>query len=330
MTIRRLTHADRARAFELWNESCARGEVAYKPLTPELFGALFDDNSDYDGEFDFVAEDGGEIIGWAGGARKKRFLPGETHANTPGYLTNLFVDARRRRQGVGTALINALEAAFKHTGKTSVVSSGNNPVNLGWLIPGTPGHDHNNAPGTDVECPGYGFLLARGYSDIHREAAMYLKLSDYAPDGKVEQIRTRLAQEGVYAGRYDTAWECEFDGMCDRVGSEYWRKVLYDETRSARPRVILAGVSGKHIVGFTGPVDVEPSGRGWFSGICVDPEYGQRGIATVLFNDLMREFIDAGARFSTLFTGVDNHAQRLYARTGFKTVKTFAIMKKSL
>ena len=105
---------------------------------------------------------------------------------------------------------------------------------------------------------------------------------------------------------------------------------IQDETAKENPRVILTGVFENHIVGFTGPVDKEPSGRGWFTGICVDPNFGKKGIATVLFNDLMREFVDEGAAFSTLFTGIDNHAQRLYKRTGFSVKRTFAIMKKEL
>ena len=201
-------------------------------------------------------------------------------------------------------------------------------MNLPWFIPGTPGHDHNNAPGTDVDCAGYPFLLKYGYADAHREVSMYLNLKDYKYRPEVEATRQRLLSEGIYTGRYDVSLQCEFNGMCDRVGSEYWRKVLQDETTAAHPRVILAGVYQNHIIGFTGPVDREPSGRGWFTGICVDPLYGQRGVATVLFNDLMREFIKEGAQFSTLFTGIDNHAQRLYRHTGFEVRRTFAIMKK--
>lgn len=330
MTIRKATPADRPSIFALWNESCEKGEVVYKPMNDERFKALFLDNPHYDGEYDFVCEEDGLTVGFVSGAEKKIFLPGETHENTPGFITAIFVKEGFRGRGIGKALLTALEDAFRANGKTSVVSSGNNPVNLGWYIPETPGHDHNNAPGTDVDCMGYGFLVKNGYEDAHREVAMYLNLADYEYKPEVEVIRQRLKTEGVYAGRYDPAWKCEFDGMCDRVGSEYWRKVLLDETTSEHPRVILAGVSDGHIVGFTGPVDKEPSGRGWFTGICVDPNYGQRGIATVIFNDLMREFVKEGALFSTLFTGIDNHAQRLYKRTGFTVRRTFAIMKKSI
>ncbi len=330
MTIRKAAAKDRNAIFGLWNDSCEKNEVVYKPLTEERFHALFEMNPHYDGEYDFVAEEDGEIIGFISGAEKKIFLPGETRENTPGFITAIFVKDGKRKAGAGKALLAALEEAFKKNGKKSVVSSGNNPVNLGWFIPGTPGHDHNNAPGTDVECAGYEFLLKNGYKDLHREVAMYLNLQDYKYLPEIDEIRARLKSENIYAGRYDTKWACEFDGMCDRVGSEYWRKVLQDETAKENPRVILAGVYDGHIVGFTGPVDKEPSGRGWFTGICVDPNFEKRGIATVLFNDLMCEFVKEGAEFSTLFTGIDNHAQRLYKRTGFNVKRTFAIMKKEI
>lgn len=328
MRIRKALPADRPALFALWNDSCLSGEVVYKPLNDEAFARLFERNQNYDGAYDFVCEENGEIVGFITGAEKKEFLPGETRENTPGYLTAIFVRPDMRRRGIGGALLAALEDAFRAAGKKSFVSSGNNPVNLPWFIPGTPGHDHNNAPGTDVDCAGYPFLLKYGYADAHREVSMYLNLKDYKYRPEVEATRQRLLSEGIYTGRYDVSLQCEFDGMCDRVGSEYWRKVLQDETTAAHPRVILAGVYQNHIIGFTGPVDREPSGRGWFTGICVDPLYGQRGVATVLFNDLMREFIKEGAQFSTLFTGIDNHAQRLYRHTGFEVRRTFAIMKK--
>ena len=58
--------------------------------------------------------------------------------------------------------------------------------------------------------------------------------------------------------------------------------------------------------------------------------YERRGIASVLFNLLMQEFIAEGAAFSTLFTGEENHAQRIYLRAGFRVVRRFSVMEKGL
>ena len=236
-------------------------------------------------------------------------------------------------------------------GKKVLSCDGNNPVNLDWIVPGTPGHDHNNAPGIDESCDGYGFLQHMGYDAQVHEIAMYLNLKDYRPWPEFEETRRRLAERGILIGRYDVNLDYDYDGMCDRVGSEYWRSVLRSEIACHRqgipntdirfipngripagPRPILAAVSvpDRAIVAQTGPVDLQASGRGWFTGICTDPLYERQGIASVLFNVLMQEFIAEGAAFSTIFTGDTNHAQKIYKRAGFRTVRRFAVMRKAL
>lgn len=330
MRIRPFEERDLDEVLRMWNESVQRGDVVYKPLTAGYFREKFMQSSGYFPELSLVAEADGHLVGYGNGTMKRAFLPGQHHANTPGYLTVLFVEYRSRRRGIGTALLRALEDAMRDAGKTSVQCAESNPIELDWLIPGTPGHDHNKAPGVDMDSPGYAFLLANGYADAHHEVAMYLNLDDYKAPEDLTDRRRALADQGIYTGRYDVTLGYEFDGMCDRVGSEYWRKVLQDETAKPDPRVILAATYGRSIVGFTGPVDKQPSGRGWFTGICTDPSFERRGIAYVLFNLLMQEFLLEGATFSTLFTGDDNHAQRLYARTGFRVVRRFAIMQKDL
>lgn len=330
MVIRRLEKQDLPAALRLWNDSAARGEVLLKPMTAEGFRRVFEANPSYDGGFDFVAAEEGKVVGYISGITKKVFLPKETPENTPGYLTVVFVDAQHRREGIGTALLQELLEAFRQDGKKGAVCFSTNPIDLGWTIPGTPGHDHNNAPGVDVDCAGYPFLRSQGFADVAIEVAMYLDLSQYRVPAIVGELQDRLQADGIETGRYDASLGYDFDRMCDRVGSEYWRSVLREETGKAQPRPILAATHEGYIVGFTGPVDREPSGRGWFTGICTDPGFEKRGIATVLFNLLMQEFTEVGAQFSTLFTGDSNHAQRLYTRTGFEVRRKFAMMERSL
>ncbi len=330
MDIRVMEAGDLGRVMEIWNASVAGHEVVYYPLTQAYFTQKFLENPNYDPAYSLVAVEDGRVAGFINGIAKKVFLPRETNGNTPGYLTCVFVDKAYRRKGVGTALLNALTAAFQKSGKARVACSGGNPINLDWIVPGTKGHDHNNAPGMDEDCLGHPFLLKNGFTDRHREVAMYLNLKDYMPAPDLKERQERLLAEGIYTGRYDVSLKYDFDGMCDRVGSEYWRKVLRDETSAPHPRPILAATHEKSIVGFTGPVDKQVSGRGWFTGICTDPLFEKRGIATVLFNLLMQEFIAEGAVFSTLFTGDDNHAQRVYLRTGFRIARRFVVMDRAI
>ena len=327
MEIRAFRPEDLAGIVSLWNGCATRREVLYRPLTPAYFKEKF---LDQPGTEIFVADEAGAVIGFLTGCKKTEFLPGQTEENTPAYLSAFMVAPEYRNRGVGSALLDAFERHYAAMGKAAIAVTSTCPINLDWVIPGTPGHEHNNMPGMDEECLGFPFLKNRGYAVAVREVAMYLNLAEYEKKPEVEARRAKLAEEGITAGLYDVTQQAEFDGMCDRVGSEYWRQVLREEIAKENPRPILAAVTGGHIVGFTGPVDRQENGRGWFTGICTDPLYERRGIAGVLFNDLMGEFIKVGAAYSTLFTGTENHAQRLYLKTGFRPARYFAIMKKAI
>ena len=330
MNIREYTDRDYEALERIWNECVSNGDVLYRPVKRDYFQEKLLSDNVYDPSLLLVAEEENELIGFISGSRKKSFLPGENEQNTPGYLNTVMVKPDFRRHGAGENLLRALEDSFYHMGKRNLDVSSLSPLDLDWRIPGTPGHEHNNMPGMDEGSLAYPFLLNRGYVPRVHEVAMYLNLSDYRINRLVEEKRRELAMQGIKAGLYDPAEGCEWDEMCTRVGSEYWRKVLKDELSSPMPRPILAARTEGHIVGFTGPVDVQPNGRGWFTGICTDPLYEKRGIATVLFNDLMCEFKKIGAQYSSLFTGTENHAQRLYLKTGFRPARTFAFLRKEL
>ena len=349
--IRQMGKNDIDAVVALWNEAVEAKEVVYYPLTPEYFHKKFELDPNYDPRFSLVDEEDGNIVGFINGIAKKVFLNNETNENTPGFLTCVFVKKEWCRKGIGKALVQALEDAFRSIGKKQISCDGSNPVNLDWIIPGTPGHDHNNAPGMDEDCAGFPFLKALGFADADREIAMYLDLKEYQPWPEFDERRKALAARGIEIGRYDTDLDYDYDGMCDRVGSEYWRSVLKSEIAChkrgvpntdirfipngkvpAGPRPILVAVShpDRAIVAQTGPIDKQDSGRGWFTGICTDPLFERQGIASVLFNLLMQEFIAEGAKFSTIFTGDTNHAQKIYKRCGFRVVRRFTVMQKAL
>ena len=349
--IRPWTKADLPAVMDIWNASVLAGEVVFAPMTEAYFERKFLLSPNADPRFYFVAETDGQVSGFVLGMQKKRFLNGENPENTPGYLCAVFVRKDERGQGIGKALVAALEQAFLAEGKEKMACGGTGPVDLDWRIPGTPGHDHNNAPGVDEDCAGYPFLTRLGYQTAVREVALYLNLAAYRPWPGLAAKQAELAKEGIFIGPYDPGLGYDYDGMCDRVKSEYWREALRteitahltgkanadprfwpDDRQPAGPRPIMAAIckQGRAIVAQAGPVDVQKSGRGWFTGICTDPLYERKGIATVLFNALMQQFIEKGAAFSTIFTGTENHARRVYERTGFRPVRTFALMRKSL
>jgi ribosomal protein S18 acetylase RimI-like enzyme len=204
-----------------------------------------------------------------------------------------------------------------------------------------------NAPGMNADEPlaavgksgpinHAGIYLATGVgkfnSDLKMPGMLYGKcLGCPYPHAKIKSIDTSLAE--ALPGVHAVITYKDADAINDKYtlnGPLPTRKVLQDETHAENPRPILVATCDRHIVGFTGPVDKQKSGRGWFTGICTDPKFERRGIATVLFNLLMQEFIAEGATFSTLFTGNDNHAQRVYLRAGFRIARRFVIMERAL
>ena len=346
MRIRTVRSDDLPALSALWDACGRRGDVLWLPLDTAAFADKFLSGEGRDPEYLLVAEAPEGIAGMIHGV-----APGSFRGGKPGwaYLSCLLTAPDFRRQGVAGALLAALEEKVRAAGAEVLAVSSLNPVNLSWRIPDTPGHDHNNMPGVDDCCEGAGFFPRMGFAPRHHEVAMYLPLAGWRISPRIGELRQRLAEQGIEAGPYDAGLDCDFDRMCDRVGSDYWRDVLRTEiaawkagepnadarfwadgVRPRDPRTLLTAVHDRYIVGFTGPVDRQRSGRGWFTGICTDPEYGQRGIATVLFSLLMQAFAEEGAAFSTLFTGTENPAQKIYLAAGMRPVRSFTLMTKDL
>jgi GNAT superfamily N-acetyltransferase len=329
MEIRNLQEQDIEGVVRLWNDACG-AEMPYKPFTPGSFREKFLKNPHYIPEGSFVAIEGDHLIGFANGLYKKEFLPGETHENTPGYFTFVLVDKNHRHKGYGTALYKKAEDFLRKSGKKQIQVIFFNPINLEWNVPGTDNHDHPNAPGVDVSSPGYPFLLKQGFEPRTREVSFHLDLQNYDLPERLIEKQKQLNEKGIFIEYYDQAKHDGFDELFDNLKHEYWRKDIKDNLSLEKPHPILIVNHEGKIRGFAGPVAVQPSGRGWFAGIGVDPDYEGQGIGTVLFCRLMKSFSDIGARFSTLFTGEENPARKIYERTGFQPVKTWAVMRKEL
>lgn len=344
--IRPYKSADFPAIQTIWNQTVDAGETLYYPLTEDYFQKKFLLGDGCEGENLLTAEKDGRVIAFLHGV-----APGTFALSRPGYsyLTCVMTEKSARSQGAASALLARFKDQMRRRGAQTLSVSSLNPVQLDWRIPGTPGHDHNNMPGADLGCAGYGFLEKAGLIPGHQEMAMYRALADYAFPPDIRALQARLAAEGIYTGPYDVSRNCDFELMCKNVGSDYWRDVLRTETEAWRkgvpnadprmwadgirpkgPRTILAAVHENRIVGFTGPVDLQRSGRGWFTGICTDPGYERRGIATVLFHLLMAEFVKEGAQFTTLFTGTENHAQKIYRGAGLRPVRSFVQMSMKL
>ncbi len=342
MLIREMRSEDLPDLIRIWNDCVRAGEVLYRPLDEAYFRRKFTEGPGCEAANLLIAEVDGAPAGFLHGV-----APGSFPLSKPGcaYLTVMMTDRGHRRKGLGRALLSAFRERMEKRGAETLYISSLNPVNLDWRIPGTPGHDHNNMPGADIGCAGYPALEAMGFSVRYQEVAMYMALSGWILPPGIASMQERLRREGIETGQYHPEWHCGFDRLCDHVGSEYWRDVLRTEIDAWErgkpnedprmwadgipprgPRTLLTATCQGEIIGFTGPVDLQKSGRGWFTGICTDPAFERKGIATVLFHLLMDAFVREGAAFSTLFTGLNSHARKVYERAGMRPVRQFNLM----
>lgn len=318
-------------AVRLWNLCCERGDVAYKPMNEADFARTFLQTVHYTEEYMLSARDlDGRFLGFVSGIVKREYLRGENFDNTPGYLTMLMTQPELRGKGVGSALLHELESRFRSAGKRRIAITFRNPVNLTWLVPGTKGHDHNNAPGVDMDGEAYQLLTRRGYVLSSVEFGMYLPLKDFELGEEYREKERKLHGFGIEVEFYDPAKHHGFEELFDRLGGEVWRATIAQNQAKEKPLPVLIASDHGKIVGFAGPIDRQESGRGWFNGIATHPDYGRKGIAFILFHRLMAEFKHIGADFSTLFTDDKNPAARLYENAGFYTAKKWAVMAKEL
>ena len=309
---------------EAYFQELTAGDYLHKPLQfDEFLGA-------------FVESSGTLAKAFFADIKHSSFLAGVRDLrNNKIYITFVFVPEKYRRQGVASKLLDRFEqflAAHSNSSEFSneIELSFLNPVNLTWYIPETNKHDHPNAPGVDIGSAAYYFFQNRGFRNFAYQNSYHVNLEAYEIPDKIKQIEAKLLSEGVSIEIYDKHSMDGLEELLIDLDSELWTQELMAETSDAgKNRPIIVPVYENKIYGFTGPLDVQESGRGYFAGIAVHSAFRGRGIAKVLFSYLCSELQGIGAEYMTLFTGDNNPARNIYEASGFKLVNSWADMRKT-
>lgn len=306
----------------LWNEAAVSD--GYKELTAASFADIFTGNPYFDAAGAFVLLADGEPQGFSCGCAGDDLPLGEV----AGYLTCIVLAAGYGNDDNRRALLQAVETRFRALGKSQSEVLFFNPMRLPWYIPGTPGHEHNNAPGVSVDSALYRFLLGQGYAERARQCAMYRPLADFAIPADIRAKEDKAAAAGYRVELYDPARHTGLEEMLAGLGNPAWERELAACAAEGIPFVVAA--CEDRAAGFAGPVVRQDNGRAYFAGIGVHPEHEGKGLGSILFFKLCEALRDVGADYMSLFTGSTNPAIRIYERAGFNTVRQFAIMRKEL
>lgn len=322
MRIERFNENDGTAAAKLFDRY-AETEFVHKKLSEGDFIMQFVTNNDRVTKINLAAKtDDGTLVGFANGCLKKGV--------NVGYITFVLVEKEYRRQGIARALLSGLERVLAETAEiTKYQIIFFNPIALTWVVPGTPGYDHPNAPGIDVASDAYIFFKNNGYLDSVFQNSFYLPLQNFMIKPEVQARIDALPQYGLSICFYDAKKHFGMKELFDNLGSEDWKEIVLANIArgDGGDPVIIAEHNGK-AVGFTGPIYVQESGRGYFAGIGVHSEYRKYGLGKALFSTLCKSLKDIGAGYMTLFTGETNPARYIYQSAGFKIVKTWSDMEK--
>jgi len=271
---------------------------------------LLDPSHDADGFL--VAKSGNTIAGVCVAAARNP--PLDENDAQRGFITLLAVDARFRRQGIGTKLIAAAEARLAARGRSVVLVS---PYGPGYFT-----------PGIDIAAyPAAVNLFGKlGYEQASRPISMQTDLWQLKEPEFVEQTRRKLALAGVKIEPYRVELTRP---ILDFAQSEFgldWFTTYHQTMQSIlrgddAGRIVAAHQDGK-VLGIShhdgerfGPIGVAASARG-------------RGLGHLLMFATLGNQKRAGLRCAWFLWSDDRTAARLYHAGGFKEIRRFVVMRK--
>ncbi|MCK9235549.1 MAG: GNAT family N-acetyltransferase [Acholeplasmataceae bacterium] len=305
----------------LFNEETKQTSFLYKPLTLETFkDKFFPHQADNYDVLSFIILDDQLPLG---------FISGVTYpSRQKAYLTMVVVAASSRRQKLGTQLFHHFQDSVQKI-EPSVKTIDIvffNPIQFEWLIPDTNNHDHPNTPGVDTENQALPFFESLGFTVFAKQNSYYHSILNYTYSEDIQKRMANLKQEGIGFSLYDEHVHHGFNTFFQELNNDVWEKDLL--LAATRKQPILIAHHNQKVIGFAGPLAVQPSLRGYFNGIGVSNEYRGKGVGKVLFSSLCFHLSQLGAHYMSLFTGETNPARKIYENEGFQIVRSWNNLRK--
>ena len=240
----------------------------------QVAAAVFED-VDYAPGLLFSARSAGKLVGVAAGVARRARKPGDQSLPI-GFVKLLAVHPDLQGQGIGTALLGALEDALSAAGAGTMRVFGDSPSYL--------------RPGVDFRLTGLiCFLQRRGYLVVGTPRAnMAVDLA--RTDLDTTRDEARLATEGIVIRRLILSDADPFRAYLERSWSWTWT-VEAIRTLQSEPVPTHVALARDEFVGFASH---GTSGPGEFGPMGVKPELRRLGIGAVLLKRCLADLRDDG------------------------------------
>ncbi len=212
------------------------------------------------------------------------------------------------------SLLQSLDEVVKEKKIPIIKIHFHNPIKIPWMP--LPEITHPNYPGFPIDDDRATWFFDSGYEIHSTEQLYYVNL---------EETDDFLSDQRVHF--YQEKDEDALKLFISQIHHKEWENALFDVIHHPEKPLLVAWLNDE-IVGFTGPLSVEESKRGYFAGIMVLDKARNLGLGKALFHRLALELKDMGAHYLTLFTGKDNPAKVIYQSLGGEVVKEFYTLKK--
>lgn len=221
----------------------------------------------------------------------------------------------RRREGIGTALMDAFEAAVR--------SAGASRVRYGPYIPSylTPGIDVN------AYADAVAFLNAIGATEGARPLSMKANLTNYRPEPRVDERDEALTEQGIATRRAEPSDILPLIAFLEEH-FPHWKPDAIGVMRDlfgGDPRGVTLHIAEDdgEIIGYA------QTRAERFGPFGVNEAYRGRGVGGVLLSRALRAMRAQGFH-SAWFLWTSDRTAKLYGQHGFAEVRRFVMMTKSL
>jgi len=301
--IRELSESDLPTIRRLANRCLLRDTITDASIRRITFG-----DPNFSTSLTAIATEGGGTVGFMLGARRTRMPQEVVDAQKDiGWIKLFCVSEEHRRKGVGSKMLQKLEAGLKSAG-IKVVRLCDYP---GWTL----------FSGVDLAYEdAIAFLQARGFLKAGETVDYEIDLLDFYVPRTV--ATTNL--EGVTVRRARPDERDRFSKWAGDVFSPFWGYEVSEAFRFPQPKVWIAEEKDRTL-GFSVYGALEPH---WFGPIGVDPDVRKKGLGSALLFRCLVSMKEEGERLAVIpWTG---HLFFYSQVPGVKRIRNYWIMQKEL